>query len=168
MDLTSANLTICGYPCLTHFGVNVSCEKTHGLLSVSHIKKGVCDKTLKRLHIANRNVDDLRMTQSHTFSSACISTTLKGSHVGNRNVIDLRMAKMDSPLICDPEGVEPDCLSIVRPCQGRKLKCGIQSAHLTICGYPCLTPLGSLYRIPVWVISIMEQPFIGLDTKLHE
>ena len=67
MDLTSANLTICGYPCLTHFGVNVGCEETRGLLSVSHIKKGVCDKTLKGSHIANRNVDDLRMTQSHTF-----------------------------------------------------------------------------------------------------
>ena len=46
-------------------------EETRGLLSVSHIKKGVCDKTLKGSHVGNRNVEDLRMTKI-TYIFKCV------------------------------------------------------------------------------------------------
>ena len=67
MDLTSANLTIGGYPCLTHFGVNVGREETRDLLSVSHIKKGVCDKTLKGVSASHSCLSPIELIMEQPF-----------------------------------------------------------------------------------------------------
>ena len=65
----------------------------------------------------------------------------KGLTSVNRNVEDLRMEGCP-PNLSDPSGVEPIDTLKVRPREGRHEGQGIESAHLTICGYEQFDPVG--------------------------